>query len=87
MAVDSAAQTASVQVRLPNGTRVVGKFNVTHTVRDLRRFIDTSPQCAPLVTGRSYELVAALPPRPLTNLDESLQAAKLCGASVNVRLC
>ena len=85
--VDASAPTTSVQVRLPNGRRVVGKFNVAHTVRDLRRFIDTHAQAAPVVAGHSYELVAALPPRPLTDLSETLQAAKLCNASVNVRLC
>jgi len=86
--VDGSKPCTNVQVRLPNGRRVVGKFNPNeHTIADLRRFIDTNPQSAPVVTGKTYEIVAALPPRPLTDLSQSLQDAKLCNAAVNVRIC
>ena len=86
--VDGSKPCTNVQVRLPNGRRVVGKFNQTeHTIRDLRRFIDTNPQSAQVVTGHTYEIVAALPPRPLTDLAQTLQDAKLCNAAVNVRIC
>ena len=87
IAVDPSKPCTNVQVRLPNGKRAVGKFTTTHTVADLRRFIDTHPVCAPVVTGRTYEIVAALPPRPLTALDQSLADAHLCNSAVNVRLC
>jgi len=86
--IDSSKPCTNIQVRLPNGRRVVGKFNQTeHTISDLRRFIDTNPQSAQIVTGHTYEIVAALPPRPLTDLTQTLQDAKLCNAAVNIRIC
>jgi len=85
---DSSKPCTNIQIRLPNGRRVVGKFNQTeHTIAHLRRFIDTNPQSVPIVTGHTYEIVAALPPRPLTDTTQTLQDAKLCNAAVNIRLC
>jgi len=86
--VDGSKPCTNIQVRLPNGRRVVGKFNQNeHTIADLRRFIDTNPQSAAVVNGKTYEIVAALPPRPLTDLTQTLQDAKLCNAAVNIRIC
>ena len=85
--VDGSKPCTNIQIRLPNGRRVVGKFNQNeHTIADLRRFIDSNPQSSPVVTGKTYEIVAALPPRPLTDLSQTLQDAKLCNAAVNVRI-
>jgi UBX domain-containing protein 1 len=39
-AVDQTKPTTSVQVRLADGTRMVARMNLTHTVGDLRNFIN-----------------------------------------------
>ena len=38
--VDQLAPTTSVQIRLADGTRLVCRMNLTHTVGDIRRFIN-----------------------------------------------
>ena len=37
--MNEALPTTSLQLRLSDGSRVVGRFNLTHTVGDIRRFI------------------------------------------------
>ncbi len=34
--------TTSLQLRLPDGSRMVARFNHTHTLRDVRRFVRAS---------------------------------------------
>jgi hypothetical protein len=41
--VDESQPTTSIQLRLGDGTRLVAKFNHTHTVGDIRRFVDAYP--------------------------------------------
>ena len=41
--LDSTQPTTSVQIRLADGTRLVSKFNHTHTVNDIRQFINLYP--------------------------------------------
>ncbi|ORZ08372.1 hypothetical protein BCR42DRAFT_144327 [Absidia repens] len=38
--IDASQPTTSVQIRLSDGSRLVKKFNLTHTVNDLRHYID-----------------------------------------------
>ena len=64
--VDESKPVASVQLRLRDGTRLVAKFNTTHTVADVRAFIATA---APAAAGDgSYTLqLAGFPPQQLTD--------------------
>ena len=64
--VDENKPVASVQLRLRDGTRLVAKFNTTHTVADVRAFIATA---APAAAGDgSYTLqLAGFPPQQLTD--------------------
>ena len=41
--LDPTQPTTSVQIRLADGTRLVSKFNHTHTVNDIRQFINMYP--------------------------------------------
>jgi hypothetical protein len=42
--VDESKPTTSLQLRLADGSRMVARFNTTHTVGDIRRFIHVSRQ-------------------------------------------
>jgi UBX domain-containing protein 1 len=55
-----------VQLRLRDGSRKVAKFNLTHTVRDVRRFIASA---APAAAGDGdYTLqLAGFPPEQLSD--------------------
>lgn len=39
LVVDEGSPTTSLQLRLHDGTRLLARFNLTHTVGDIRRFI------------------------------------------------
>jgi UBX domain-containing protein 1 len=38
--IDNSKPVTSIQIRLHNGDKVVGQFNHTHTVQDIRMYID-----------------------------------------------
>jgi len=61
---DESQPSASVQLRLRDGSRKVAKFNLTHTVRDVRAFIASA---APAAAGDgNYTLqLAGFPPERL----------------------
>jgi len=61
---DDSKPSASVQLRLRDGSRKVAKFNLTHTVRDVRAFIASA---APAAAGDgNYTLqLAGFPPERL----------------------
>ncbi|CAO3683558.1 unnamed protein product [Umbelopsis vinacea] len=68
--VDAAQPITSLQIRLSDGTRLVSKFNHTHTIADVRNFINAS---RPGEATRTYVLRSSFPPKPLG--DESLTLA------------
>lgn len=43
VAVDPSLPTTSIQIRLSDGSRLLGQFNHSHTIADVRRFITTYP--------------------------------------------
>lgn len=77
--VDNSQPVTSIQLRLSDGTRMVARFNHHHTVADIRGFIDAARP------GhlRTYQLqTMAFPPKLLTNLAETIEAAGLINAVV-----
>ncbi|GBF89140.1 hypothetical protein Rsub_01857 [Raphidocelis subcapitata] len=74
--VDDSKPTTSLQLRLYDGSRLVARFNHTHTVADVRRFIRASrPDMA-----APYTLGTAFPPAPVPDEGASLEAAGLLNA-------
>lgn len=39
--LDTSAPTTTVQIRLADGTRLAGQFNLTHTVADIQQYVQT----------------------------------------------
>lgn len=37
--VDASQPTTSIQIRLADGSRLSGRFNLTHTINDLRTYV------------------------------------------------
>ncbi|KAK0569790.1 protein phosphatase regulator [Tilletia horrida] len=67
--VDRSQPTTQIQVRLAEGgERIVATLNHTHTVGDLRRYLDAS---RPGMAARPYTLHASFPPKPLPS-DETV---------------
>ncbi|KAJ4867332.1 Plant UBX domain-containing protein 4 [Raphanus sativus] len=79
LVIDETAPTTSIQIRLTDGTRLVGKFNHHHTVHDIRAFIDSSRPGAPV----NYQLqTMGFPPTPLADLAQTIQQAGLANSVV-----
>jgi UBX domain-containing protein 1 len=77
--VDETQPTTQIQIRLADGQRSVGRFNQTHTVADVRRFIDAG-HADP--ANRSYVLQMSFPPKPITDESQTLKDAGLVNAVV-----
>jgi UBX domain-containing protein 1 len=79
--VDESQHVVKVQVRLTDGSRLIGRFNATHTVADIYRFIrtvrpDRNPQALQL---------NGMPPKPLDDLAQTVKDAGAAGGVVMER--
>ncbi|PVF97461.1 SEP-domain-containing protein [Serendipita vermifera] len=72
--VDMSAPTTSVQIRLADGTRLVSRMNLTHTIGDIRRFINAS---RPGMSERPYTVQTTLPVKVLDDESQTIEAAGL----------
>ncbi|KAJ6452675.1 ubiquitin-related domain-containing protein [Mycena vitilis] len=77
--VDGTQPTTSVQVRLADGTRIVCRMNLTHTVQDLRDFINAA---RPENRTRPYTIGTTFPTRVLGDMGASIAAAGVGGCVV-----
>ncbi|KAI8140441.1 hypothetical protein BJV82DRAFT_622568 [Fennellomyces sp. T-0311] len=75
--VDDSQPTTSLQIRLGDGSRLVAKFNHTHTVGDIRRYIDANHPA-----GRAYLLQTTFPPKELADMDKTLKESGLLNSVV-----
>ncbi|KAJ7857444.1 ubiquitin-related domain-containing protein [Mycena olivaceomarginata] len=64
--VDTTQPTTSIQVRLADGTRLIARMNLTHTVGDLRGFIDAARPA-----GRAYTIGTTFPTRVLDPAEDA----------------
>ncbi|CAK5282070.1 unnamed protein product [Mycena citricolor] len=77
--VDSSLPTTSIQLRLADGTRMVCRMNLTHTVQDLCNFINAS---RPENRTRHYTIGTTFPNRTLDDMDATIEAAGLANSVV-----
>ena len=77
--VDDTQPTTSIQIRLRDGSRLVGKFNTSHTVAHIRAFIASSRPD----DSTAYALqLSGFPPKALDDNAATIAAAGLAGAVV-----
>eukprot|EP01125_Pyxidicula_operculata_P013206 TRINITY_DN4367_c0_g3_i1.p1 TRINITY_DN4367_c0_g3~~TRINITY_DN4367_c0_g3_i1.p1 ORF type:complete len:348 (+),score=121.32 TRINITY_DN4367_c0_g3_i1:534-1577(+) len=79
--VDSSQPVTTIQIRLHDGSKLVAKFNLTHTVGDIRSHIEANHP-----TGKSFELRTSFPPAVLSDDKVTIQDAKLANAALIQRL-
>jgi len=77
--VDQSLPTTSVQVRLADGTRMVCRMNLTHTVGDIRNFINAS---RPENLTRPYTIQTTFPAKVLDDDAKTVEQAGLVNAVV-----
>ena len=82
---DPSQPTTSIQVRLADGTRLVGTFNLTQAVGEIRAFISAAAPPGSSLPS-SYTLArAGMPPSPLNDEGLTIQEAGLAGSVVAQR--
>lgn len=80
-AVDPAAPTTEVQLRISGSPPQRLKLNHTHTVADLKSLVERALEAAGHAP-HGYVLAAGFPPKPLTDDSATLESAGLLNASV-----
>lgn len=81
--LDNAAPTTMIQIRLADGSRLATRFNHTHTVEDIRRFIGAA---RPVYANQSFNLLTTFPSKELTDGSVSVKDAGLLNAALLQRL-
>ena len=67
--VNESAPTISLQIRLGDGTRLVSRFNTSHTIGDVYEFVNASN---PGSRGRSWALMTTFPSKELQDKSQVL---------------
>lgn len=75
--------TTMISIRLADGGRLSARFNLSHTIEDIRRFVNTS---RPQYVERTYALLTTFPNKELSNASETIQQAGLQNAAILQRL-
>lgn len=76
--VDDSLPSTTIQLRLADGTRMVARFNTSHTVGHIRTFIEASrPGMA-----TSYQLQTGFPPKVLSDASLTIEQAGLANSVV-----
>ena len=79
--VDKSSPSTTINIRLHNGETINQEFNLFHSVGDIFHFVSS---VAP-VFG-SFQLVEGFPPKPLTNMDKTIEELRLQGTTLIQRL-
>lgn len=77
--LDESAKTTKLQLNFHDGSKKIQKFNLTHTVQDIRLFMESEK---PLPFGTTYELRTAYDKRLLDDSSLTITDAKLKGESL-----
>eukprot|EP01059_Diplonema_ambulator_P019493 TRINITY_DN3285_c0_g1_i1.p1 TRINITY_DN3285_c0_g1~~TRINITY_DN3285_c0_g1_i1.p1 ORF type:complete len:339 (+),score=72.43 TRINITY_DN3285_c0_g1_i1:43-1059(+) len=79
--VDELKPTTTIQLTLPDGTRMAAKFNLDHTVGDVAGFVyHTQPNHPP------FTMLTTFPRQELTNMGQTIKEAGLSRAVIMVKL-
>ncbi|VAI90412.1 unnamed protein product [Triticum turgidum subsp. durum] len=80
--VDDSLPSTSLQIRFADGSRVVGRFNTSHTISDVRAFIYTT---RPGETS-DYTLQVGFPPKPLDDATKTIEEAGVANSVIIQRV-
>ncbi|XP_071725826.1 plant UBX domain-containing protein 4-like [Rutidosis leptorrhynchoides] len=83
LVVNDTLPSTSIQLRLADGTRMVSRFNLHHTINNIRSFIDASRPGG----TRNYQLLTmGFPPKQLNDLNQTIEEAGLANSVVIQKL-
>lgn len=79
LVVDENQPTTSIQIRLSDGSRMIGQFNLHHTINDIHGYIDASRPAA----ARNYQLqMMGFPPKVLSDGTQTIEQAGLANSVI-----
>jgi len=78
LVVDPSKPTTTIQIRLQNGSKITGTFNLTHTIKDIRMYIQNHVQ------GSSFELMLTYPKKTLSDPSQTIASCGLSNAVIIV---
>ncbi|KAH8340171.1 hypothetical protein KR067_012301 [Drosophila pandora] len=81
--LNSEEPSTTLQIRLADGSRLAAQFNLSHTVSDIRRFIQTA---RPQYSSSNFVLVSSFPTRELSDDSFTIEKAGLKNAALMQRL-
>ena len=67
--INESEPTVSIQIRLGDGTRLVSRFNTSHTIGDVYSFVQRS---SPASQGRPWALMTTFPSKELSEKSQKL---------------
>jgi len=76
--LDSTQPVTSIQIRLHNGEKLVAQFNHTHTVMDIRMYIESQSK----MFGLQYDIMTTFPRKVLSDHSQSIAKAGLVNAVI-----
>eukprot|EP00656_Telonema_subtile_P052408 TRINITY_DN7306_c0_g1_i2.p1 TRINITY_DN7306_c0_g1~~TRINITY_DN7306_c0_g1_i2.p1 ORF type:complete len:255 (+),score=62.57 TRINITY_DN7306_c0_g1_i2:198-962(+) len=82
--VDESEKTTKLQLLFHDGSKIVQKFNLTHTVQHIRMFMESQK---PLPAGTSFALMTTYPPATLDDHSVTIQDGGLKGQAITQKLC
>jgi UBX domain-containing protein 1 len=77
VAVDQTQPVTSIQIRLGDGSRLIAKLNHTHTIGDIRQYIEANSN-----NNRHYILQTTFPVQPLEDNDQTIKEAGLLNSVI-----
>ena len=81
--VDESKPSTSLQLRLRDGSRLVARFNLCHTVADIKRFLSAAKPGGGGISGGNYSLSSmGFPPKKLEDDSATIEEAGLANAVV-----
>lgn len=81
--VNNSEPTTMISIRLIDGSRLSSRFNLSHTVQDIRQFIVSA---RPEYTGRNFTLLTTFPNKELVNPADTISQAGLQNAAILQRM-
>jgi len=81
--MDPNQPNTTIQIRLSDGSRLTGRFNLSHTIGDLRLFITTA---RPQYGSVTFSLLTTFPNKELADAEQTIQAAGIMNASITQQL-
>ena len=77
---DKTKPTCKIDIRLFNGVVVTANFNLTSTVRDIKNFVERKSG------SHNFSLLEGFPPKPLTELNKTIEQLKLQGTMLTQKI-